>query len=355
MVENSLMLIYQIDPTTDERWPKLVERHPKSSVFHTVNWLKALQQTYQYEPVAFTTSPPTSELKNALVFCRIESWLTGYRLVSLPFSDHCEPLCELGEDLSFLSDHLRVTLDRQNLKYVEVRPVSGNFGQAGEANGFRPSANYYLHVLDLSCDLNEVFRALERDSVQRRIQRAERVGLSEKCGRSEDLLKEFYVLFVLTRGRHHLPPIPYKWFRNLIQFHGQDLEIRLAYKDDTPVSAILTLRYKDTVYYKYGCSDAQYNRYGAIPWLLWSAISAAKRNGAIRFDMGRTEEENTGLLKFKNHWVPEPQRLIYWRTPGIPSLGSANNWKLKVAKHLFSSMPGSLRTVLGNIIYRHIG
>jgi Acetyltransferase (GNAT) domain len=349
------MRIYQIDPTTDERWPKLVERHPKASVFHTVNWLKALCQTYRYEPVAFTTSPPTSELKNGLVFCRIESWLTGYRLVSLPFSDHCEPLCDLGEDLDFLIDHLRAATDSQKLKYVEFRPVNGDFGQVSETTGFRPTANYYLHVLDLSRDLEAVFRSLERDSVQRRIQRAERVGLSEKCGRSEDLLKEFYILFVLTRGRHHLPPIPYRWFRSLIQFLGQAVEIRVAYKDETPISAILTLRYKDAVYYKYGCSDAQFNRFGAIPWLLWSAVSAAKRDGANRFDMGRTEEENKGLLTFKNHWVPEPQRLIYWRFPGIPSLGTANNWKLKVAKHVFSSMPGSIRTIVGNVIYRHIG
>lgn len=349
------MRIYQIDPTSDERWPKLVERHPKASVFHTVSWLKALRQTYQYEPVVFTTSSPTSELKNGLLFCRIESWLTGHRLVSLPFSDHCEALCDPGEDLDFLINYLLTTMDRQNLKYLEVRPVNGNFGQISEANGFRPAATYYLHVLDLRRDLDEVFRSLDRDSVQRRIQRAERAGLTEKSGRSEDLLKEFYALFVMTRGRHHLPPIPYKWFLNLIQFHGQALEILLAYKDNTPISAILTLRCKDAVYYKYGCSNAQFNRFGAIPWLLWRAISAAKRDGAGKFDMGRTEEENTGLLVFKNHWVSEPLRLIYWRFPGIPSLGSANNWKLKVAKHLFSSMPGSLRTIAGNLIYRHIG
>jgi hypothetical protein len=349
------MRIYQIDPTSDDRWSKLVERHPKASVFHTVNWLKALRQTYRYEPVVFTTSSPTSELKNGLLFCRIESWLTGYRLVSLPFSDHCEPLCDPGEDLNFLIDYLRTTMDRQKLKYLEVRPVNGNFGQVSEANGFRPTANYYLHVLDLRRDLDEVFRSLDRDSVQRRIQRAGRAGLTEKCGRSEDLLKQFYALFVRTRGRHHLPPIPYKWFRNLIQFHGQALEIRLAYKDHTAISAILNLRCKDAVYYKYGCSDAQFNRFGATPWLFWRAISAAKRDGASKFDMGRTEEENTGLLVFKNHWVPDPLRLVYWRFPEIPSLSAANNWKLKVAKQLFSSMPGSLRTIAGRLIYRHIG
>lgn len=349
------MRIYQIDPTRDERWPKLVERHPKASVFHTVGWLEALRNTYGYDPVAFTTSSPTCELKNGLLFCRIKSWFTGHRLVSLPFSDHCEPLCDSEDDLNFLIRYLRTTMERQNLRYLEVRPVNGNFGRMSETNGFRPAAMYYLHVLDLRRDLDEVFRSLDRDSVQRRIQRTERAGLTEKSGRSEDLLKDFYALFVMTRGRHHLPPIPSKWFLNLIQFHGPALEIRVAYKDNAPISAIMTLRCKDAVYYKYGCSDAQFHRFGAMPWLLWRAISAAKCDGASKFDMGRTEEENTGLLVFKNHWVPEPLRLIYWRFPEIPPLGAVNNWKLKAAKHLFSSMPCSLRTIAGKLIYRHIG
>jgi hypothetical protein len=349
------MRIYQLDPISDERWANLVTRHPKASVFHTVGWLKALRQTYQYEPVVFTTSSPTSELKNGLLFCRIESWLTGRRLVSLPFSDHCEPLCDPSDDLNFLIGYLQTTRERQKLKYLEVRPVNGNFGQMSEAKCFRPAASYYLHVLDLRRNLEDVFRNLDRDSVQRRVERAQRAGLTERSGRSEDLLKEFYPLFVMTRGRHQLPPIPYAWFRNLIRFNGEALEIRVAYKSNTPISGILTLRWRDAVYYKYGCSDARFNRFGAIPWLFWNAISTAKLNGATQFDLGRTEEENTGLLVFKNHWVPDPIRLVYWRFPEISPLATADGWKLKVAKHVFSSMPDSLRTIAGKLIYRHIG
>jgi Acetyltransferase (GNAT) domain len=346
---------YQLDPIQDRRWAELVERHPKASVFHTVGWLKALRSTYGYEPVAFTTSSPTGELKNGVVFCRINSWLTGRRLVSLPFSDHCEPLCDSADDLNFLLRYLQTTLEHQNGRYLEVRATNGNFGQIRDANGFLPAATYFLHVLDLRPDLDEVFRSFDKDSVQRRIQRAERAGLIEKCGRSADLLKEFYGLFVVTRGRHLLPPIPYAWFRNLIQCQDKALEIRLAYRDKTPISAILTLQCKDTVYYKYGCSVVLFNKFGATPWLLWRAIAAAKSNGAKKFDMGRTEEDNTGLLTFKNHWVRQPQRLVYWRFPDTPSLDSANGWKMKMAKRAFSHMPSGLLTISGRLLYRHIG
>src|SRR5271154_2890210 len=79
--------VYEVQPLTDRRWDEFLERHPRASVFHTTGWLKALRQTYGYEPIAYTTSPPGSDLRNAMIFCRVQSWLTGPRLVSLPFSD----------------------------------------------------------------------------------------------------------------------------------------------------------------------------------------------------------------------------------------------------------------------------
>src|SRR5277367_2778090 len=114
------MRFYQIDPTKDPRWAEFVERHPRASVFHSVNWLKALRRTYGYEPAAFTTSSPTGDLENGLVFCRVNSWLTGRRLVSLPFSDHCEPLCDAAEDVNFLIRNLQSSMEHQKWKYLEV-------------------------------------------------------------------------------------------------------------------------------------------------------------------------------------------------------------------------------------------
>jgi hypothetical protein len=345
------MRIYQLDPTRDARWANLVERHPRASAFHTVPWLQALRHTYGYEPVVFTTSPPTSELKNGLVFCRVSSWLTGRRLISLPFSDHCEPLCDSAEDLSFILRYLKTSLEHQHFKYIEVRPVNSNLGRTDDTNGFLPGPACFLHVLDLRPELGDLFRSLDKDSVQRRIHRAERAGLVEKMGTSDDLLKKFYELFVLTRRRHHLPPTPYTWFRNLIRCEGEALEIRLAYRGETPIAAILTLQFKKTVYYKYGCADSRFNKFGATPWLLWRAIASAKSYGATQFDMGRSEEQDVGLIAFKNHWVPQPQQLAYWR---FPDNSCVNGWKLNMAKRLFSYMPTGLLELTGKVIYRHV-
>src|SRR5450759_5245704 len=115
--EVSTTAVYQIQPLQDLRWAELVDKHPRSSVFHTVAWLEALHRTYRYQPIVYTTSPPGSSMEDGLVLCRVTSWITGRRLISLPFSDHCDPLCgDAGDELVFVSA-MEQTLHREKLRY----------------------------------------------------------------------------------------------------------------------------------------------------------------------------------------------------------------------------------------------
>ena len=91
------MSVYKIDPLSDPRWPEFLQRHPDAAIFHTPAWLEALRRTYGYEAVVYTASNPGSDLTNGIPFCRINSWLTGRRLVSLPFSDHCQQMIARSE------------------------------------------------------------------------------------------------------------------------------------------------------------------------------------------------------------------------------------------------------------------
>src|SRR5271165_3889126 len=99
--------IYDLDPLQDPRWEDFLERHPQASVFHTMGWLEALRRTYGYEPCVVTTAAPGEDLRNGIVFCRVKSWLTGNRAVSLPFTDHCQPLVGSAENLAALVGALR--------------------------------------------------------------------------------------------------------------------------------------------------------------------------------------------------------------------------------------------------------
>jgi len=348
-------VVSAIDPLLDSRWSAFIANHPRASVFHAPGWLEALHRTYGFRPEAYTTSRSMGMLTDAFLFAPIRSWLTGRRIVSLPFSDHCAPLFSSPEALTSILRHLRAVVDRDKLKYVEIRLADAEFASEAIRCGFEPARSYYLHRVDLRPCLDDIFRSLDKDSVQRRIRRAERAELIEKCGRSEELLKAFYKLLIMTRKRHGVPPQPYSWFRNVLDCMGDLAEIRMVCAGtNVPAAAILTLRFKDSVVYKYGCYDEEFKHLGVMPLLLWRAIEDAKAKGATEFDLGRSDENDTGLVAFKSKWAKEPTRLVYWRYPALPLSSAAEDWKLKSAQLLFTRSPSSVLTAAGRMLYRHM-
>ena len=344
------MAVHQIDPVQDPRWRLFLERHPHATVFHTPEWLTALQRTYGYEPAALTTAAPGESLSNGLVFCRVKSWLTGRRTTSLPFSDHCEPLVESPDVLERLLEGLKQDRRASRVRYVEIRPSS----PPGEIPaGFSKADTFCLHQLSLLPSLEEIFGGFHKDCVQRKIRRAERDALRHEEGRSESLIEQFYSLLVLTRRRQRLLPQPRIWFRNLVACMGDMLKIRLASKDSNPVAAMLTLQYRDTLVYKYGCSDKTFSHLGGMQFLFWNAIQEGRNSGLCRMDLGRSDWDNPGLLTFKDRLGATRSVLEYWRY-GAPRVSTHGGWQSRIAQRIFQHLPNNWLPVAGSLVYRHL-
>jgi hypothetical protein len=351
-MDHSAPTVYEIDPLSDPRWPTLVENHPRSSVFHSTSWLRALQTVYGYEPVAVTTCPPGVGLTNGLVFCHIKSWLTGQRFVSLPFSDHCEPLVDGPGELDAMLLHMQRDLEERKSQYIEIRPLSQRLG--GDV-GFKKTLTYQFHRLDLRRSAQELFHGFHKDCIQRKIRRAEREELKYEDGNTEALLQKFYRLLVTTRRRQYLPPQPLAWFRGLIATFGDDLKIRVASKGDLPVAGILTLSDRRCVVYKYGGSIASLNKLGGMALLFWKTIQGAKDKALEELDMGRSGADNLGLIAFKEHWGATGTPLTYWRYPPPGPYVPRPAWQKSLARRVVRATPDLALEAVGTLLYRHIG
>jgi len=270
-------------------------------------------------------------------------------MVSVPFSDHCSPLCETGEEVRILLARMKRECDRGVEKYLEIR--SG----ADDVEGLTHSASFCLHRIDLRPKLSELFQSLHENCIRRKIARAQRERVIYEEGNSEDLLRKFYQLTVLTRRRHKLPPQPLLWFRNLIAAMGDKLKIRLASSPDgRPAAGILTLRYKTTMTYKYGCSDSRFHKLGPMQLLLWHAIQEAKDSGLLEFDLGRTNLDNKGLLTFKDRWGGVRSNLAYLRYPALRAQRATESASVGVAQSLFALAPDAVLLTAGNLLYPHV-
>lgn len=347
------MTISSLNPLTDPRWPRFIAENPHSSIFHTREWLNALHLTYGYDPVAFSTRQG-SDLSDAVVFCKVKSWLTGKRLVSLPFSDHCQPLVDAA-NLQEILCYLHNQRNTQHLRYIELRPASNDL-ILDIQDQFMPSERFCSQVIDLRPDLESIYKGFHGNCVRRKIRRGEREELMYESGRSEELLQKFRYLLLLTRRRHQLPPQPPSWFHNILRCLGSLVTIHVVSKDAAPAASILTLTHKGRMVYKYGCSDTKFNAMGGTSLLFWKAIQQAHSAGIKEFDLGRSSYNDPGLIAFKEHLGAESSELIYYRTPPFRTITVRRKSSLSLLpQKALAHLPDSLFTGVGQLLYRHIG
>jgi CelD/BcsL family acetyltransferase involved in cellulose biosynthesis len=346
------MELYTFDPSHDNRWDDFAGSHPRASIFQQSAWLRALVLTYGFRPLIVTSTRPGQPLTDGIAFCEVRSWITGRRLVSLPFADHAEPLLDSAWNAMDLNNWMRAERSAHHWKYVEIRPVSS---ERDSVSLLAPNRYFWLHSLDLSSSPQLLFSRLHKSCFQRRIVHAERQQLSYERGVSPQLISEFYRLLMVTRRRHRALPQPRSWFRNLAKCLGEKMQIRLVRRAGTPIAAILTLRHGRTVTYKYGCSDEKAHHVGGMPFLFWRVIEESKSEGAEQIDLGRTDTDNPGLIEFKDRLGAARRKLVYLRYPADCAQPGTVASRASASRVLFSALPCALSSAMGRIVYRHIG
>jgi lipid II:glycine glycyltransferase (peptidoglycan interpeptide bridge formation enzyme) len=267
----------------------------------------------------------------------------------LPFSDHCEPLVDTQEQLRAILRGLKNTVG-EDCAYIELRPLS----PLAELSDFSESQSYYWHSLDLSPASDVLLKSFHRDCVQRKIRRADRESLAYETGNSDELLTQFYRLLIKARRRHSLPPQPYYWFQQLARTFAADLQVRVASFEGRPVASIVTLKHGKTITYKYGGSDARLNRLGGMALLLWQTILEAKDEGMTLLDLGRADEDNAGLITFKEHWNARRTALRYLTFPARPHR-EGRPLSSPLLKALGRHAPDWSLVLAGKLLYPHLG
>ena len=237
-----------------------------------------------------------------------------------------------------------------------MRPIALDNGEALAGTEFGQGNRYFLHRLDIQPSLESLFSGFHKSCVQRVIKRAQKGAVHTVSGNTPELLRIFYRLMVQTRRRHLLPPQPYGWFESLARNLGDRLRIRAALLGDRPISAILTLTHRDTIVYKYGCSDDNYFNQGGIFLLFWEMIQDAQSAGLKELDLGRSDLDGPGLVQFKDRWGAGRTEMIYYRSPGRTDSGHSSPLKnLGFLRKGLGLLPDSALILIGKALYRHTG
>jgi hypothetical protein len=339
-----------LDPTTYPGWDNLLLRNQDHTVFHSSVWAKVLSESYRYKPVYFTCFKE-SEFSALIPFMDVQSFLTGHRGVSLPFTDYCEPL--VSNNLNF-QNMLKQIIDygkKTGWRTLELR------GGENLLNNGLPYATYLGHILNLSFNEDYCFSHF-KDSIRRNIRKAIAEGVETKIFNSIESIGEFYKLNCLTRKRHGLPPQPYHFFKsvynNIIsKNHGL---VILAYYKKKAIAGAVYFHLGERAIYKYGASNRKYQLLRPNNIVMWEAIKWYCQQGYRNLSFGRTETDNYGLRRFKSGWGAEEYPIYYYKYDlKTDTFRPTPKKGVKFYNKIFRKIPVPLLNTIGSLLYRHVG
>jgi CelD/BcsL family acetyltransferase involved in cellulose biosynthesis len=343
--------IQVIDPRDEPAWDTFVEGHPAATVFHTAAWCRVLADSYRFTPRYVTATEATGDIRAAVPFMLIDSWLSSRRLVGLPFSDLCTPL--VSDDAYGVAALMaaQAQVDEMGASNLEMRGASAI---DVKALGFSNGTSFLRHIIPIDGDMDSRLHT----SARRAIRKAEREGLSVRTGDSIEDMRDFYHLMTLTRRKHGLLPQPWRFFENLHRHYVEPGtgHVLLAEYDGHVVAGDLLLRFRDELVYKFNASDPDYLHLRPNNLLLWHAMQLGAELGCRTLDLGRCEEDNEGLRRFKLLWGSREERISHYYYPANPGRGLASRKAAQSALALFVKYaPTMALRGAGSALYRNFG
>ncbi|MBT0652921.1 peptidoglycan bridge formation glycyltransferase FemA/FemB family protein [Geobacter luticola] len=280
----------------------------------------------------------------------INTALTEKRGVSLPFTDYCDPLFADGVVFKELLGDMIEYGEKSKWKSLEFRTEN-------PLSSIPVSFQFYGHSLDISRNEETIVSGF-RDSTRRNIKKAEKEGVAVTIDRTFDSVREFYRLNCLTRKDHGLPCQPYIFFEKMYShIIAKNLGVViLATINEINIAGAVFFNFGNRVIYKYGASDRNYLHLRANNLIMWKAIQWYCGQGYQRFNFGRTERENTGLLQFKRGWGAREYSINYYKYDFRQRAFVSDHVKVTgLHNRIFRMMPIPLLKIAGAILYRHAG
>jgi hypothetical protein len=307
------MQVISIDPITDPRWAALAGA-PGAGLFHSPAWIAALRSAYGFAPRAWVAVDGGGASRGGVAYCEIDD-LIGRRLVSLPFSDVCDPL--LPDPGAWAP--LRARLVDRGLPLV-LRCLDDGF-LAGDPE-FAITKRARWHTLSLGAPA-DTLRGRFGDTTRRAIAKAERAGVAVRPLEGDRELAGFMRLHAQLRKRkYRLLAQPPAFFGAIAeQFRAIDGWYPLgAYLGDRLLAATVYLRWGDTLYYKFNASDPEGLALRPNNLLVWAGLKLAVSLGCRALDLGPSDDDQPGLIRFKREFGATERELRFFkRTPeGYP-------------------------------------
>jgi CelD/BcsL family acetyltransferase involved in cellulose biosynthesis len=295
--------VIEVNAAADGRWAALADR--EGCLFHSAPWAQVLADTYGFDVRGTLILDPSGDPVAGVSHVTVED-LNGPRTVVLPFSDYANPIVRTESDHLLLCSRLRATGAPTRIGYLtESEDPAGSPDRAVVRRA-------HWHGVPIADDLDSNWSMLA-PATRRAVRKARRNGVRVEAVDDDVFLRELFRLHLGVRKRkYRLLPQPREffavtrdrfttvdgWWPLVARHHGRI------------VAATLYLQWRNTLYYKFNASDPDSLAFRPNNLLLWEGIRLAHRRRCGVLDLGRSDDEQPGLARFKRGFGAQASELL---------------------------------------------
>jgi len=380
--------IIEMDFREDPRWEQFIAQHPNALIFHHPGWLSALESEYGQKCISLAAEDQQGRvcailplfLTKGLPF-RFGRLASGKRLSSLPRTPVAGPLAANQEAAAAIVQYAIELASTKPGVQLEIKTHAADLGKRLEGLGCLPWRPTYVEELPpavegaawedfweslrvpRTCHSCQGCRRLRFGNARRRhrvnwaVNKAVKLGLQVRESESEEDLKRWYKLYLLTMRDNAVPPRPYRFFGALWAALRSTGKMRLLIAERNTagntriIAGSILLQFGQTVFYAFtGCDPADF-RLHPHDILQLEAIRGACRCGFRWYDFGEVAEDHEALAQFKTKWGGGPTPLYRYYYPAQTMESSPSRRLSASARKLWRSLPPKATEVLGDLIY----
>ena len=340
-----------VDPRTNPLWQKLIDQHP-SDAFHSPSWMRVLSDTYGFDVNAYVLLDDAGEPIAGIPFGRVAD-SKGERIVTLPFSDYCDPLVGEIDHWQYLTEPLL-----QEHSSFTIRCVHNNLPLGDERFTLVNQARW--HGMDLRPDLDTLWNGVH-SSARRAIKKAEKQGVVVHKARDVETLRIFFELHLGVRKyKYRLLAQPYRFFENIWRqfIEEQRGSLMIAAHKGEIIGGVIFLEWKDGLYYKFNASAPASLSLRPNDLLIWEGIQYGKAKGCTYLDFGLSDWDQEGLVRYKRKFASEEKTISFLRLEHSTSASRQDEHIRRLLPQLTAlftdeTVPDSITEKAGDLLYRY--
>jgi len=277
----------------------LINNEENLSPYHTVEFAKVIDETFQYENCSLTAFDGDDCLGY------LPQWRKGNLIESIPWRDKGGPSYDHEDILRAFIDQTKKIVSQLNLK---------GFLWKGFETELLENYKYFVNVrIDLrryNCQdyWNEI-----SSKVRGKINNAKRNGLVFKVENQniEKAVESFYKLLITNRKRLGVPVYPKKLFEAYFRNIPQDqIKMFSIYNKESVISSFILLHNRTLAIDAYSASDDTASKLKANDMLIYNIIIYCMDREIKYFDFGADSPLQGSLIDYKLKWLGKKQEIV---------------------------------------------